>query len=115
MSSEINGNTALLINHAKENGKEFLANYTLGVIKGITSLDHNDSDVKVAEILETIMAFEKIDRDTSISWKTKKPSAPTEDQKGNYQPQCTIDTSKVEPLVDRVWAESLLDNLRNEG
>lgn len=49
------------------------------------------------------------------SMNAKKGSTAMEAPKEISQPQCTIDTTKVEPLVDQEWAESLLENLRNEG
>lgn len=42
----------------------------------------------------------------------KKPSAPTESPKEISQVNCTIDSSKIAPLVDKVWAEEVL---RKEG
>jgi hypothetical protein len=42
----------------------------------------------------------------------KKPSAPTESPQEIHQVNCTIDVSKVEPLVDRQMAEEIL---RSEG
>ena len=61
--------------------------------------------------------FKTMENGLSISLhmirRTEKPSAPTESNEEILQPKSIIDNLKVEPLVDRVWAEEILRSVEN--
>lgn len=63
------------------------------------------ADVKVLQVARSLDRLSK-------AWNAKKPLLQTGAEKEISQVDCTIDVSKVEPLLDRRMAE---DILRREG
>jgi len=109
----------LIINHAKSVGRNDLHSYTVGAITGVIKCCF-PSDETVELIKGIIETMHEVMDDKSLPWDVEPPEdtekAPTAmgaDAEGHEeisQPKCTIDNSKVEPLVDRVWAEEILAN-----
>ncbi|MFZ3132706.1 MAG: hypothetical protein WA125_16795 [Desulfosporosinus sp.] len=62
---------------------------------------------KVLEIACTL-------RDLNRAWDIKTTPAPTGATKENIQTKCSMDSSMIAPLVDRVWAEEVLRNEKGE-
>lgn len=73
----------------------------IGIIGEIMGSINTTAEKKVVEIACTL-------RDLQLAWKMKKLSAPTESIKEDDRPNCTIDVSKVESLMDRRMAEEVL-------
>lgn len=87
--------------------------YAIGIIKAILCSDRNDPAKQVEEAHNALASLDAVFEDESLPWEVvdaKKPSAPTESPKEISHLDCTINLSKVEPLVDRAWAEEVLRN-----
>ncbi|MCO1599781.1 hypothetical protein [Desulfosporosinus nitroreducens] len=104
---------AWFIDFAKVAGRKNLNAYAIGVIKSILCCDCNDPAKQVAEIHNATESLVEVFNDESLPWDVmdvKKASAPTETVEEISHLDCTIDVSKVEPLVDLVWAEEIILN-----
>ncbi|WP_088227812.1 hypothetical protein [Desulfosporosinus sp. FKB] len=91
---------SMLVSYVEKNGKEFLADYTIGVIEGIAGLGHIDLEEKFAEIVEMLKAYDEAGMDNPLPREIKIAPAPTEAQTKNIHPDCNMDTSKIEPLMN---------------
>jgi len=112
----------LMVNHARSVGRKDLHPYAVGAIVGALKCGFTSEEtvVLIGEIIETM---HDVMDDKSLSWDVEYPDdvkkAPLpEGTVGEIiRPKFIIDLSRVEPLVDRVWAEEVLEkeeNLRNK-
>jgi hypothetical protein len=99
---------SMMTNQAKTQGKESLYPYTIGVISAIIDDDIYDADEKVSDILQVLIEMKKASNDESLPWNIKKPSTAMEGGRETNHSDCIMDASKIEPLVDPVWAEKVL-------
>ena len=77
----------------------------IGIIGVIVGEIHSTAEEKVVEIARTM-------KDMNQALDAKKASALTEAPREISQVNCTIDHSRIAPLVDKAWAEEVL---RKEG
>ncbi|MFZ3132850.1 MAG: hypothetical protein WA125_17530 [Desulfosporosinus sp.] len=90
------------------NSKAEMNTLAIGIIEEIMGDKSTTVPQKVIEIAYTL-------RDLNRAWDIKKTPAPTGANEENDHLDCSINVSKVESLVDRVWAEEVLRNLDRDA
>ena len=107
---------AWFIDFAKIAGRKNLRKYFISVVKSILCCHYGDEAKQEMEIRNALEAMDEAMNDKSLPWDVtdaKKSPTAMEDPREISQPQCTIDISKIEQLVDRVWAEETMRSVEN--
>ena len=100
-----------MVEVAKDCGRKYLNDLTIGIIREIVKEPHAPAEVKLAEIERTLKDLDEIYRDKSLPYDytdVKKPSTAMESDGKINQPKCTINVTKVESLLEPWYVEQVL-------
>lgn len=100
-----------MIEVAKDCGRKYLNDLTIGIIREIVKEPHTPAEEKLAEIERTLKDLDEIYHDKSLPYDctdVKKAPAVTEAVEEINHPKCTINVAKVESLLEPWWLEQII-------
>lgn len=106
-----------MIDLAKTSGRSALHSYTIGIIGEIVRGTHNTPKAKVNEIVRTLKDMNEVWNDESLPWDftdSKKPLLQTEAPKEICHPDCMINVTKVQSLLDPWYVEQIFKDREND-
>ena len=98
-----------MVDAAKRYGRENLLLYTVGAIKAIASDESFPLSEIIRDIKEVLSALDQVQQDESIPYKVKKAPTSIEAEEEILHPDCIVNVTKVQSLLEPWYLEQILD------